>query len=219
MLISSGLSLSFWAESIKCAAYIRNRISTGSYRDRQTPYQKLFGKVPSISHYLESSVAMHICIVLFKIKEGTFIGYEDNSPMDKILKWDNNKVEHSRSVVFDNGSFTRGKSRLLEIYKNPNLVAPTHIIYDPFVINNIDKYVDANHKIIDNISTSDVTAKESESISSTNMQTGNRKLSRPTVRPNRLSYDKLGFLNRIKKLESRYFIMYCWSHCLSTHEN
>ena len=40
MLIGSGLSPSFWAESLKCAAYIRNRIPTGFHRDKKTPFQK-----------------------------------------------------------------------------------------------------------------------------------------------------------------------------------
>ena len=53
------------------------------------------------------------------------------------------------------------------------------------------------YKTFDNISKSDVTIKETESVAFTHKPTGIRKSSRPTVRPDRLYYDIFGFLNLI----------------------
>ena len=44
MLIGFSLAPSFWAEALKCAANVRNKILTGAHKDRVTPHEKLFGK-------------------------------------------------------------------------------------------------------------------------------------------------------------------------------
>ena len=194
LLISSGLSPTFWAEALKCASYIRNRISTSAHVNRKTPYEMLFDRVPNISNLRVFGCDAFVHIPIHKknklgpkARKGTFIGYEDNSPMYKVLMWDSMKVERSRNVTFDEGSFTRGKVRLMDINVNPFLCTTTDTYIDPFP------------------STTDTTEETSstsgstttESISNLDLKDSSiiRKSPRVSVPPERLTYDKLGFLN------------------------
>ncbi|GBM98016.1 Retrovirus-related Pol polyprotein from transposon TNT 1-94 [Araneus ventricosus] len=52
LLLQSGLPMKFWAEAINCAVYIRNRCPARGLQDEnQTPFQKLFGKKPTVKHF------------------------------------------------------------------------------------------------------------------------------------------------------------------------
>ena len=49
MLIASVLAPTFWAEALKCAAYIPKYIATGAHKDSITPHEKLLEKKPYLS--------------------------------------------------------------------------------------------------------------------------------------------------------------------------
>ncbi|GBO05803.1 hypothetical protein AVEN_24249-1 [Araneus ventricosus] len=52
LLLQSGLPMKFWAEAMNCAVHIRNRSPTrGLHDENQTPFQKLFGKKPTVKHF------------------------------------------------------------------------------------------------------------------------------------------------------------------------
>ena len=198
LLLHSGLAPSFWAEAIKCAAYIRNRLSTGSHADRQTPYQKLFGKLPNVSYFRVFGCDAYLHIptkgkpkLSSKARKGTFIGYEDNSPMYKVLMWDTKKVEHSRNVTFDEGSFSRGQSRLMDLNTNPNLA--TDVFTDPFP----DNVTHTTDKSTESTTASGSTTSESLSTTSSDNTSSLRRSTRRSSKPDRLSYDKLGFINSV----------------------
>ena len=42
--------LSYWAEAVATAAYIRNRMPTAGFKEEQTPYERWYGKRPNVSH-------------------------------------------------------------------------------------------------------------------------------------------------------------------------
>ena len=203
ILIASGLSPSLWAEALKCAAYVRNRISTAANKDRKSPYQKLFGKPCNISHFRVFGCDAFLHIPLkgklklgAKARKGSFIGYDETSPMYKVLMWDSNKVERSRNVIFDEGSFTRGNVRLSNVTTNPYLKVESDNGINPF--SNV--YDDSSDTIIDTSSVKSSSSAqptaldplpESDHVSNTEL----RKSDRPSIQPKRLSYHKLGMNN------------------------
>ena len=193
----SGLSSCFWAEALKCAAYIRNRVSTGSNRDKLTPYQKLFGKTPNVSHFriFGCDAFVHRPIknkfkLSSKARKGTFLGYKVNSPMYKVLMWDNNRMERSRNVTFDEACFTRRRARLTDV--NPNL-SPNDVYNDVFP----DTASDITNASASSSSSGNTTS-ETSSITSSDNPSALRRSTRPSSKPDRLSYDKLGFINSNK---------------------
>ena len=56
--------------------------------------------------------------------------------MYKILMWDNDKIERSRNVVFDEGHYTKGLKKLTNLYDNPYI--STESITDPFTTTDIN---------------------------------------------------------------------------------
>ena len=45
----AGLSNIFWAEAISAAAYVRNRLPTTTLNERETPYERWYGRKPNVS--------------------------------------------------------------------------------------------------------------------------------------------------------------------------
>ena len=51
MIAHAGLSNIFWAEAISAAAYVRNRLFTTVLKERETPYERWYGRRPDVSHF------------------------------------------------------------------------------------------------------------------------------------------------------------------------
>ena len=51
MIAHAGLSNIFWAEAISAAAYVRNRLPTTALKERETPYERWYGRIPDVSHF------------------------------------------------------------------------------------------------------------------------------------------------------------------------
>ena len=49
MILHAGVSKGFWAEAVRSAAYIRNRIITTA--TGVTPYERWYGKKPDVSNF------------------------------------------------------------------------------------------------------------------------------------------------------------------------
>ncbi|GBO10307.1 Retrovirus-related Pol polyprotein from transposon TNT 1-94 [Araneus ventricosus] len=110
LLLQSGLPMKFWAEAINCAVYIRNRCPTRGLQDEnQTPFQKLFGKKPTVKHFQtfgQKAFALNKQPQKGKFDarstECIFTGYSDENRVYRLFDSQANKVITSRDVKFIN---------------------------------------------------------------------------------------------------------------------
>ena len=51
MIAHAGLSNIFGAEVISAAAYVRNRLPTAALKERETPYERWYGRKPDVRHF------------------------------------------------------------------------------------------------------------------------------------------------------------------------
>ena len=51
MIAHAGLLNIFWVEAISAAAYVRNRLPTMVLKERETPYERWYGRKPDVSHF------------------------------------------------------------------------------------------------------------------------------------------------------------------------
>ena len=130
-LIASGLHESFWAEALLTSNHVRNRLGTNSLETNTTPFHVWFGYQPNIKYFRVFGCDAFILNdkkdfgkMDVRANPGTFLGYDDNSKSYRILRWDNNQVEKSRNVIFDEFSMSKGKHKIQLLMKNPNL-SPT----------------------------------------------------------------------------------------------
>ena len=106
MLIDSGLPPSLWAEAISTANYLRNL--SPSLNRTETPYQLMWGKVPSVKHLrvFGARAFVHVPKELRSKLDpvsvaGRMVGYSQTSKGYRILLDGSNKVVVGRSIVFD----------------------------------------------------------------------------------------------------------------------
>ncbi|GBM95568.1 Retrovirus-related Pol polyprotein from transposon TNT 1-94, partial [Araneus ventricosus] len=110
LLLQSGLPMKFWAEAINWAVYIRNRCPTrGLHDENQTPFQKLFGKKPTVKHFQtfgQKAFALNKQPQKGKFDarstECIFMGYSDENRVYRLFDSQANKVITSRDVKFIN---------------------------------------------------------------------------------------------------------------------
>ena len=51
MIAHAGLSNIFWAKAIFKASYVRNRLPTTALKERETPYERWYGRKLDVSHF------------------------------------------------------------------------------------------------------------------------------------------------------------------------
>ena len=96
-----------WADAIKTAVYIKNRVTSRALPVGKTPHELWTGNKPDVSHM---RVFGSTCWVVLhkshvdgkfgdKAAKGIFVGYPDGSKAYKVIL-DNGKVVKARSVVF-----------------------------------------------------------------------------------------------------------------------
>lgn len=118
MLIHKGVNKHFWAEALRTAAYVRNRVTSRSIASDTTPYQLWYGEKPDIGHlrifgsYCWYKLPkQHITGLDSRANKAIFLGYAANKKAYKL--WDpmELKVIVSRDVKFDEcPSFISAKS-------------------------------------------------------------------------------------------------------------
>lgn len=103
--ISASLPMTFWAEAIATAAYIRNRSPT-SVSDI-TPYEKLTGKKPSVKHlrvFGQKAYALNKADGKGKFDNRsykcTFLGYSPSNKMYKLWNTETRRIILSSDVTF-----------------------------------------------------------------------------------------------------------------------
>lgn len=106
LLKQSSLPLTFWAEAISTANYIRNRCPSKSL-EGLTAFEKWNGKVPDVSHFRIFGSEVFTLNRLptkgkfeSRSKKGIFIGYSEESKGYRIWIPDERRVDVSRDVKF-----------------------------------------------------------------------------------------------------------------------
>lgn len=109
MLYEKALPKKLWAEAINTAVYTLNRIpATG---EDKTPYEKWFGKKPSIKHMRVFGTTCYTLIPKQlrkkwepKSKKGKLVGYTDTDKNFRIWDEEKGRVDIYRDVKFDDTS-------------------------------------------------------------------------------------------------------------------
>ena len=111
MIHSAGLPLSFWAEAVNPAVYLRNRSPTSSLKDSR-PYEYWHNEKPDISHLKVFGCNVFVHVPDPKRKKldkksisCIFVGYPEGSKGCKVYNPDTKKFLRSRDVVFLENSF------------------------------------------------------------------------------------------------------------------
>ena len=111
MLIQANLPLSFWAEAVQCAVYIRNRNPTAA-RKNKTPYECWHKKKPDLSN-----MRVFGCIAYAHIPDDSrtkldpkaekciFAGYPDGTKGYRLYNLTSRRFIRSRSVIFHEHKF------------------------------------------------------------------------------------------------------------------
>ena len=107
MLLDASLPKPFWAEALNTAVYVHNHSPTASL-NRNTQYEALAGRKPSVSHF---RVFGSICYshvpkdergkLDFKSKKCVFVGYSMFSKGYRVYDLENKKTIISRDVIFN----------------------------------------------------------------------------------------------------------------------
>lgn len=107
MLVEQDLPLKLWAEAVYTSAYLQNRLPSKAIEDDVTPMEKWCGHKPNVSHLrmFESICYMHIPDqkrrkLKAKAKCGILIGYSNQTKGYRVFLLEDEKVEVSRDVVF-----------------------------------------------------------------------------------------------------------------------
>lgn len=108
LMLQSQLPVSFWAEAVSTANYIRNRTPSSSLKGK-TPYEVWTGRKPDVSHCREIGCEA-ICLDTdptkgkfdSRGKSAIFLGYSESSKGYRLWLSEERKVVVSRDVYFPN---------------------------------------------------------------------------------------------------------------------
>lgn len=117
MLDAKGISLNLWPEATTTGVRVLNRTGT-SIISGKTPYELWFGKQLSNTNFkiFSTKVFTHIPKQKRKkwspkAKEGTFVGYDENTKGRRVFFQDQNKVGAFRDVSFEPENFYASQER------------------------------------------------------------------------------------------------------------
>ncbi|GJW28541.1 putative ribonuclease H-like domain-containing protein [Tanacetum coccineum] len=106
MLADSLLPTTFWAEAVCTACYVQNRVLVTKPHNK-TPYELLYGRLPSISSMRPFGCPVTILNTLDplgkfdeKADEGFFVGYSINSKAFRVFNTRTRKVEENLHINF-----------------------------------------------------------------------------------------------------------------------
>ena len=111
MLIHARLPLSFWAEAIQCATYVKNRSPTSALGGK-TPYEFWYGEIPDLSH-MRVFGCKSFALVPPELRqkfdevsvECIFTGYPEGTKGYRLFNIDTGKFIRSRNVEFYENEF------------------------------------------------------------------------------------------------------------------
>ena len=116
MMAHAGLPDKYWAEAVECAAYIRNRTPTTTFKESKIPLEVWSGRKPNISHlkvfgcmayaHIPDSQRNKLDKKTVKLR---FVGYSIQSKEYRLLDELTSKVYIRRDVIFNEHDFGRRK--------------------------------------------------------------------------------------------------------------
>ena len=111
MLYHGKIPLSFWAEAVSSAAYVRNRSPSASLQWK-TPYECWFGKKTDLSHLRVFGCVSYVHVPTQlrkkldpKSEKCIFIGYPEGTKGYKLYNLKSSRFVRSKSVVFCENDF------------------------------------------------------------------------------------------------------------------
>ena len=112
MIAYAGLSNIFWAEAISTASYVRNRLPTTALKERETPYERWYGRKPDVSHFRVFGCMAYAHVpdcerrkLDTKSKKMRFVGYSLTSKGYRLFDETNRKLCIRRDVEFNESDF------------------------------------------------------------------------------------------------------------------
>ncbi|BFG32908.1 hypothetical protein CerSpe_191820 [Prunus speciosa] len=116
MLGKKRVPLKFWAEAVNTAVYLQNRCPTSALKNI-TPFEAFSGRKPGVKHLRIFGSLCYIHVPSqkrHKLEEtgekGIFVGYGSCEKGYRVLNLRTQKVELSRSVIFDEGAMWNWKT-------------------------------------------------------------------------------------------------------------
>jgi hypothetical protein len=107
-MVDSQLSHEFWPYAYDTANYIRNRLPALPLPDYMSPYECLTHTVPNLDRLRVFGCSCFALIqprssagIQHNSRKGTFLGYDPNSIMYRVLNWDTGKIEVTSDVTFN----------------------------------------------------------------------------------------------------------------------
>ena len=137
MIAHAGLSNIFWAEAISAAAYVRNRLPTMVLKERETPYERWYGRKPDVSHFRVFGCMAYAHVpdcerrkLDTKSKKMRFVGYSLTSKGYRLFDEMNQKLYIRRDVEFNESDFgqtsavtTEPDPKSMEVKQNADTTA------------------------------------------------------------------------------------------------
>lgn len=108
MIHAKNLSYKFWAEAVSTAVHVLNKTGTSTVQGK-TPHELWFGEKPEIGYLRVFGTEVFIHVpdqkrrkLDAKSKKGYFVGYQDGVKGYRVYIPEQNKIEISRNVIFNN---------------------------------------------------------------------------------------------------------------------
>ena len=121
MIAHAGLSNIFWAEAISAAAYVRNRLPTTTLKERETPYERWYGRKPDVNHFRVFGCMAYAHVpdcerrkLDTKSKRMRFVGYSLTSKGYRLFDETNQKLYIRRDVEFNESDFGQNSATATE---------------------------------------------------------------------------------------------------------
>ena len=126
MIAHAGLSNIFWAEAISAAAYVRNRLPTAALKERETPYERWYGRKPDVSHFRVFGCMAYAHVpdcerrkLDTKSKKMRFVGYSLTLKGYCLIDETNQKLYVRRDVEFNESDFGQKSAMTTRVRTGP----------------------------------------------------------------------------------------------------
>ena len=137
MIAHAGLSNIFWAEAISAAACVRNCLPTTVLKERETPYERWYGRKPDVSHFRVFGCMAYAHLpdcerrkLDTKSKKMRFVGYSLTSKGYRLFDETNRTLYIRRDVEFNESDFgqtsamtTEPDPKRMEVKQNADTTA------------------------------------------------------------------------------------------------
>jgi transposase InsO family protein len=135
MLSGAGMSKHFWAAAIAASVYVGNRSGTRTLQD-VTPYEALYGRKPTVSHFRVFGCVAYTHIPSDKRRKldltaeiYRFIGYSETTKGWLLWLPKEKRIKREKNVIFDENKFDMSDEESVEAPENIQLP----MVVNPFL--------------------------------------------------------------------------------------